>query len=50
MSLRQADPTIRKEVPANAVIDRKMKKAGRLGETAVASENAQNNTVDMTKI
>lgn len=49
-SLRQADPTTRKHVPANALMDRKMKNAGRLGDTAVARENTQNNTLDMTNI
>lgn len=48
MSLMQAAPTIRKEVPSKAVRMRKMKKAARLGERAVPREQtAKRKAVDM---
>lgn len=39
-----AAPTIRKDVPSNAVSIRKTKKADRLGAKAVPREHARNST------
>lgn len=50
MSPMQAAPTVRNDVPWKAVRMRKMKKAGRLGASAVPIEQAANRVDVMREI